>query len=145
MKTKIFLIGILLSLILLVGCSSENEIKIECKDKTDCEFREGLIKECLNYRCIYEECFDELDCNGFSTNWRKCIENKCIDFSPECERIANIDYGYETPKCEYTVTDKCFCKDMRLVRKRQEIERDNSIEIIDEYWDFDEFVYFEIK
>lgn len=145
MKMKIFLFGIFLTLVFLVGCKTE--IKVECEDKTDCENKEGLIKKCIENKCVYQECFDEFDCNkdSLSTNWEKCIENKCIDFSPECERIATIDYGYDNPKCDYGIRDDCFCKDMKIKRYSQEIERNNSIEIIDAIWDFDKFVTFKIK
>jgi len=146
MKNKMILLGILLVflLVFLSGCAETDITKIECEDRLDCEYEEGMIKKCAENKCIYQECFDEYDCNGFSANWRKCAENKCVDLSPECERIATIDYGYKNPECEYSVSDECLCKDMKLVRYRQEIERNNSVEKIRALWEFDDFIVFEI-
>lgn len=142
---KILIVLALMSIVLFSGCYEE--IEVECEDLTDCEYKDGVIKKCVENECVYQECYEELDCNRYSIsiNWEKCIEGKCVDFRPECKEIATKDYNYKSPECDYTYSDECFCKDMKITRDSQEIERNNSIEIIDARWSFDNFVTFKMK
>ena len=117
----------------------EPKEKPECKYDFDC----GYPGACIGGKCF--DCYDDYDCpltgSGGSP---KCINNRCVSFLKECERVAMIDYGMENPKCNY-ILDSCFCKTYVIDSPEKRIEKGNSIKITPEQGHYENNVKFEIK
>lgn len=137
--------------LILTGCYSENELienlSMSCQNDRDCFFvgRTWGDFACVDSICNPIECRIDDECNHFviDGNWSKCINYSCVSLASKCEQIAKLDYNLSNPKCVYG--DSCFCEDYIIDVPRQEIPRNNSVEIVHETYHYENYVNFKIE
>lgn len=137
-KKTIFLF-LIIGVILVSGCSTE---KVECEIDGDCAGNSP--QKCVNNKCLHVQCLNDNHCNPFTFgSWRECINNECVIYIEDCQKIAIKDYNMKNPSCRYI--NNCFCEDYIIDFPEKRIVKDNSIQIISEKGHYENYVIFEIK